>query len=213
MRKFIHLIIIIILSLILGGCLSQKQPLVNQSQRFEQPQVNQFKQNNMTKVLMIIAPTNFKDEEYFTPKEVLEKNGFTIETASLVNQPTSVNGQRVTANVLLKDVQVSDYEAVVFVGGPGAQVYVDDLAAQNLAKSFYEAGKVVSAICIAPAILAKARLLQGKQATVFPSAAETLKENGADYTGDSITVDGKIITGRDPAAAWEFGEKVVEALK
>lgn len=166
----------------------------------------------MTKVLMVIAPTNFKDEEYFTPKEILEKNGFTIETASTINQPTSVNGQRVIADVLLKDVQVSDYEAVVFVGGPGAQVYIDDLVAQNLAKAFYDSGKVVSAICIAPAILAKAGLLQGKQATVFPSASGILKENGADYTGASVTVDGKIITGRDPLAAREFGKEVVEVL-
>jgi protease I len=167
----------------------------------------------MTKVLMIIAPTDFKDEEYFTPKKILEENGYAVETASTVNQPTSVAGQTVRADVLLNDVQVGNYEAVVFVGGLGAQVYVDDLAAQNLAKSFYKAGKVVAAICIAPAILAKAGLLQGKQATVFPSAKGILKENGANYTGDAVIVAGKIITGRDPAAAQEFGKKVVEVLK
>lgn len=201
MKKLTYLLLVILPQVSLG-CLKQKQTTVNQ-----------FNQKNMGKVLIVIAPSDFKDEEYFTPKQILENNGFTVETASTVNQPTSVKGEVATAEVLLSNAQVNDYEAVVFVGGPGAQVYFNDATAQNLAKAFYQAGKVVSAICIAPTILANAGLLIGKQATVFPSQAETLKANGADYTGAAVTVDGKIVTGKDPAAADEFGEKVVELLK
>lgn len=75
-----------------------------------------------------------------------------------------------------------------------------------------EQDKVLGAICIAPVILANAKVLEGKNATVFPDGADVLKQNGANYIDVNVIVDGKIITGNGPEAAEDFGRALVKLL-
>jgi len=71
---------------------------------------------------------------------------------------------------------------------------------------------VVGAICIAPGILARAGILKGRKATVFPSEIEALKRNGAFYTALPVVIDGRIVTASGPEAAEEFGKALVKTL-
>lgn len=164
------------------------------------------------RALFVIAPTNFKDEEYYIPKGILENNGIKVVTASLRTETASVNGKRQRVDILLSSAE-SDYNAIVFIGGIGASTYFKDKTAHNLINEFNEQGKIVAAICIAPVILANAGILNGKKATVFSSGKKDLIKNGAKYTGDSVTVDGNIITANGPLAAKEFGNRLAEMLK
>jgi len=73
------------------------------------------------KILMIIASQNFRDEELLTPKKIFEKNDFKVEIASSsLNIATGMLGARIKPEILINDVKVKDYEAVIFVGGVGA---------------------------------------------------------------------------------------------
>jgi len=165
------------------------------------------------KVLMIIAPGDFRDEEYFDTRKVLEESGIEITVANSTGQTSkSMFGKVVNPDKNFYDVDSKDYDAIVFVGGTGTSVYFDNKQAQNLAKEFNESGKVVAAICIAPVILARAGILNGKKATVFPSSRNDINAVGT-YTGSSVEVDGKIVTGSGPEAAKEFGKKIIEAIK
>jgi 4-methyl-5(b-hydroxyethyl)-thiazole monophosphate biosynthesis len=75
------------------------------------------------------------------------------------------------------------------------------------------AGKKVSAICAAPAVvLAQLGLLEGKKATCYPGFEQVLKEAGAQYTGDLVTVDGNITTGEGPAAAFPYAYELLTQL-
>jgi protease I len=47
---------------------------------------------------------------------------------------------------------------------------------------------------------------------VYPDGAPILKEQGANYTGGTVEVDGRIITGNGPEAAQAFGEKLAQLL-
>lgn len=166
------------------------------------------------KVLMVVAPQNFRDEEYQKPRQVLENAGITVEVAAKgVSEAVGMFGAKATVDKDISQVNIDDYEGVVFVGGTGAAVYFDDQTALNLAKTAFEKDKVISAICIAPSILANAGILSGKKATVFSSEAGNLQAKGAQYTGEPVTVDGKIVTARGPEAAEEFGKKLVEVLR
>jgi protease I len=71
----------------------------------------------------------------------------------------------------------------------------------------------VGAICIAPVILANAGLLKGKKATVFPDGKEIFQANQVIYTGNQVTIDGRLITGCGPEAAEKFGRELVTLLK
>ena len=78
----------------------------------------------MAKVVMIIAPERFRDEELFVTKEELERAGHKIVIASSAKGicPGS-RGGFATATLTLNEVQASNYDAVVFVGGGGSKIY------------------------------------------------------------------------------------------
>ncbi len=166
------------------------------------------------KVLLVVSPKDFRDEELFETKEVLESNGALTTIASRqTGTITGMLGGKAEATVALDSVSVAQFDAVVFVGGQGSATYFDDATAQRIAKDAVSQGKVVAAICIAPSILANAGLLQGKSATAFSSEADNLRQRGANYTGESVTVDGKIITADGPSSAKQFGQEIAKALE
>jgi protease I len=165
------------------------------------------------KVLMVIAADNFRDEEYSDPRKALEEAGARVTVAcSSLNTAKGKLGLEVKPDVLIGNARESDYDGIVFVGGGGSKEYFDSPVAHKLARSFYSKGKLTSAICIAPAILANAGLLKDKKTTSFPSSAETLRAKGAVFTGSNVESDGTIVTGVGPEAAKTFGEKLVQIL-
>jgi len=169
--------------------------------------------NSEEKALMIVAPQDFRDEELFKPKAILEKTGIKIIIASkgVIEAQGSLGG-KIKVDKDLKDVKIDDYEAIIFVGGSGSSIYFNDPEALDLAKQAYKKGKIVAAICIAPSILANSGILQGKKATAFSSESENLKAKGAYFTGENITLDGKIITAYGPQAASGFGKEILKSL-
>jgi protease I len=165
------------------------------------------------KVLMVIASQNYRDEEYEQPRAVLEGEGAKVTVASSsLKTARGMLGGAAKADILLKDAKSSDYDAVVFVGGMGSSEYWSDPRAHALAKEMSSAGKVTSAICIAPVTLANAGLLSGKKCTVYSSEVQAVRAKGGRCTSAAVERDGSIITGSGPTAAREFGLKIVEAL-
>jgi len=172
----------------------------------------------MLKVVIIIAHRDFRDEEYFVPKEILEKAGIKVITAS--NQKgaaTGADGGEAEANLSTYEINRFDFDAVVFIGGPGCLANLDNETSYKVARDAVSQKKILASICISPVILAKAGALKGKKATVWFSPADKepvriLEENGAIFEGKPVVVDGRIITGNGPGAAKEFGEAIIKVL-
>lgn len=165
------------------------------------------------KVVMVIAHENFRDEEFFEPKEILVNAGVVVKVASSsLDMAKGVMGKSVKPDILVKDIDPLEFDAVAFIGGGGSSQYWDDPVAHKLAQNMEKRNKIVAAICIAPVTLAKAGLLKGKKATVWSSESAQLKEAGAVYTGNSVEKDGLIITAAGPFAAKQFGEEILKAL-
>lgn len=165
------------------------------------------------KVVMIIAQRNFRDEELEEPKAILEENGIKVTIASS-SKDTAIGmlGATVKPDMLISEIKIEEYDAIIFVGGQGASYYWNDPTAHKIAEQAIEKGKIVAAICIAPVTLANAGILKDKKATVWPSQANKLIEKGAIYTGTKVEVDDNIITAVGPEQAEEFGEAIVKAL-
>ncbi len=167
----------------------------------------------MTQVLMVVAPQQFRDEEYEHPREVLLSRGATVTTASV--EPGECIGRfgaKAHAEMAVADADPADYDAVVFVGGAGSAVYFDDERAHALARAVAERGGVVAAICIAPSTLARAGLLRGRRATAYPTQRDDLVAHGAAWSDGPVEIDGRIITANGPDAARAFGEAIADAL-
>jgi len=166
------------------------------------------------KVLMLIPKRNFRDEELFVPKEIIENSGYKIElVSSSKGSCFGLLGHKVEAAKSLDEVNILDYKAVVFIGGIGAKEYWHDKDAISLAKDAFKDGIILAAICIAPVTLANAGVLEGKRATVSDAFKDKIIDKEAIYTGSGIEVDGNIITASGPSSSEGFGYKIVELLK
>jgi protease I len=169
---------------------------------------------DMKTILMIVADKNFRDEELFQPKEKFEKAGFTVKVAAgSSGEAKGMLGGRVKPDLTLSGVVLSDYAAIVFVGGGGAAQYFDDPVAHKIAQDTAKSDKILAAICIAPVILAKAGVLKGKKATVWSTEGTELQTYGAKYTGERVVRDGNIITGNGPFSALPFAQEIINALQ
>ena len=173
---------------------------------------------NPNQVLMVVAFKGFRDEEYLQPKKVLEQAGYSINTTSnKTGIAEGTYGTTVVVNTDIHKINPDDYKIVVFVGGEGMGKELDNPSFHNLAKEFVSANKPIAAICLAPAMLAKAGILRGKKATVWSSSlnqepVRILKANGAIYEKGPIVKDGDIITANGPTVATQFGEELVKFL-
>lgn len=164
-------------------------------------------------VLMVISQRDFRDEELFKPKALLEKAGARVVLASSSLRPAKgMLGGTANPDVLLKEADPAEYHAVVLVGGSGAREYWDDETTHRLVGAAAEQGKVVAAICLAPVTLANAGVLDGKKATVWRTESGRLRAQGATYTGADVEVDGRIVTANGPDAADRFAQAIGQAL-
>lgn len=167
----------------------------------------------MKKAVFVTAPQMFRDEEYAEPKAILEDAGIDVKTASTV--VGEIYGKikiKAQSDILVSAINPDDFDAIVFIGGPGSSVYFKDEEVHKTAKKFYDSGKIVSAICIAPTILANAGILKGKNATVFPDGEDALIKGGANYTAKDVEIDGRIITANGPQSAKKFGQALVDMI-
>lgn len=173
------------------------------------------------KIVMIVAPENFRDEEFAVPKDYFESKGIAVAVASTrKGECRGMFGAKANATLSLAEVRAADFGAVVFVGGQGTPTVRRENESLRIAREFASAGKVVAAICWAPTILAKAGVLEGKNATVWfgddaeygKDTGQVLEQYGAHYTGEGVTVDGKFITADGPRNARKFAEEIVKKL-
>ena len=166
------------------------------------------------RVLFIIAPKNFRDEELVEPRRILEKYRAKTSVASnTMDVCTGMLGTKVTPNFTFEKVNVNDYDLIVFVGGQGSTIYWNDRNALDLAKEANLKGKLVASICLASGILANAGIFKGKNATGWEDTKALIEKNGGKYTGSDVEVSGRIISSIGPKAAKQFGEALAKALE
>ena len=166
-------------------------------------------------ILMAIAPSDFRDEELLIPKEFWEDVGAKIViTSDGVGRSKGMFGAMATIDIDISEINASGYDAVVFVGGRGVDIHglCENSRYIGLVKSANDQEKILGAICLAPNILASAGVLNGKNATVWGSPTY-IESRGAIYTGELVTQDGRIITGKGPEAAKEFAEKIADMIE
>lgn len=148
---------------------------------------------------------------------------------------------RLDDTMKVSDAKVTDYAAIYLAGGHGAMF--DFAESHDLAKlvaDFYEANKIVSAVCHGPSGLLNVRLsggdflIAGKKLTGFSwseeegvkrdeavpfSLEERLRSVGADYSKalipftSHVVEDGRLITGQNPGSAHAVGEAVIRKLQ
>ena len=147
---------------------------------------------------------------------------------------------KVFTTLPLSEVNPSAYQAVVFAGGSGPMWdFPNNEHVNRVAAAIYENNGIVSAICHGPAALVDVKLsngkylISGKKVSAFTNKEEEelklthvvpfllqdkLIERGAKYIHgkpwkENVVVDGRLITGQNPASAKKVAEKIIKHLK
>lgn len=166
------------------------------------------------KIAFVIAPKDFRDEEYFQPKVVLQAQGALIDTICKGDpeEVTGTKGGKAHTNAAFSDLKPENYAGVVFVGGVGVKKYWNDKKVQKVAQSFDNARKLIGAICSAPVILAKAGILKNRTVTSFKDDRAEIEAEGVKWVDKPSLIDGHIVTSKGPGVAMLFGMDLLKVL-
>ncbi|MBX9949472.1 MAG: DJ-1/PfpI family protein [Candidatus Obscuribacterales bacterium] len=167
-------------------------------------------------VVLVIAPDQFRDEELTTPQKAFIEEGAKVIVASTrLGEAKGMLGATANVDVVVSNLHADQIDCLVVVGGMGSPEYLwEDHNLHNLLKNLNSQGKVLAAICLSGAVLARAGILSGKQATVYPmpESLKALKDGHVNYVQSPVVQDGRIITADGPPAAQEFAETIIKEL-
>ena len=140
----------------------------------------------------------------------------------------------------IEQLDADQYDAVFFPGGHGPMWdFPDNAQLSQLIETFHRKGKVISAVChgvvalVDPKLDDGTPLITGKKLSCFSNGEEAavqltdvvpflleeklsqtggIVNNGTDFE-PNIVVDGKLITGQNPASSGPCAAQVLETLK
>lgn len=164
-------------------------------------------------VLVVLAPHDFRDEEYTIVERILkQKNIMALSCSNTTDHITGMFGLTVKPDIPLETVQEFSFEGLIIIGGDGAKDLWENQKLISLVKEFNSNKKIIGAICLAPVILANAGILRNKTATVHDSAIKELKNKKAIYSSQNVEVTDNIVTGNGPSASNLFAQTFVKLL-
>jgi deglycase len=172
-------------------------------------------------ILMVIPKNQFAEDELFETRNCLEAKGARVVVLSPKGQEAvGMNKTRFKPQGMLVDWNKQEgihnkYDAVLLVGGKGAlkSLWNDTILPQILT-DHYRAGKVVGALGLSVAVLARASFLNEKPASgpEDEGLLQELEAGGGYHSEDPVTCHDRIITARNGEAAHEFAETVTKLL-
>ncbi len=165
------------------------------------------------RVLLVVPQQSFQDQELYETKRALELAGVPVQIASTrLTAITGMLGGTANPDLLVSRAKLTDYGAIVFIGGAGVVEYFNDPAVMNLVRQAADQRKVVAAIGTAPSILASAGVLKGVRVTGYLPEQVRIAQGGGNYTGNPVEKDGLIITATSAPAAPLFVQAILEGL-
>ncbi len=173
----------------------------------------QSKNLEAKKTLLIIAEEEFQDQEFFDIQDILDIAGIQTTVASW--QLGILTGEmegKIEATVLVNDVNVDDYDAIVIIGSSELKKHSEDEAVLDMVRQVVKKQKILAAIDEGPRILAEAGVLRGVIATCVRSQRRQLLKAQAKYTGGSVEQDGLIITADGQKSTSQFSRTLIGAM-
>jgi protease I len=165
------------------------------------------------KILMIVGDFG-EDLEIMVPFQALEMLGHEVHAVCPEKEAGDViktaihdfrgdqtyleeRGHDFELNATMRDVDPSDYDALVVPGGRAPEYLRTYEQVLDAVRHFFEADKPVASLCHGPQILAAAGVLDGYEMTSYPAVQAEVEAAGCSWV-DEVTTDRNLVT----AQAW-----------
>ena len=173
-------------------------------------------------IAFLVAPEGVEQVELTEPWRAVEQAGGTPRLVSVRSGHIQAFNHLDKADTFPVDTTVDDASADEFDGLilPGGVANPDMLRtvpeAVRFAKSFFDAGKPVAAICHAPWTLIEADAVRGRTLTSWPSLQTDLRNAWAEWVDQEVMIDtdgpNTLVTSRKPDDLKAFCQASLDAF-
>jgi protease I len=171
-------------------------------------------------VAFLVAPEGIEQVELTEPWKAVEQAGGTPKLVSTESGQVQAFHHLDKGDTFPVDATVADgtaYDALVLPGGVANPDFLrTQPEAVAFAKSFFDEGKPVAAICHAPWTLVEAGVLDGRRLTSWPSLQTDIRNAGGEWVDEEVVVDltgpAPLVTSRKPDDLKAFNDKLVEVF-
>lgn len=168
----------------------------------------------MAQAVIFLAP-GYEEVEMLTVVDMVRRAKLEIDMVSITDQKevTSSHNVTITADKLFSEVDFAAVQMLILPGGmPGTtNLRAYDPLCKQLQAFAADDDKWVAAVCAAPTVLGELGILDGRQATCYPSFAD--KIICGEYLEQPVVRDGHVITSRGMGTCIDFAGEIITALK
>ncbi len=165
-------------------------------------------------MVYIMLGTGFEEVEAVAPGDVLRRAQIPVQYVGVGGRTVEgAHGISLRADIAVEEMDLASMDMIVLPGGLGGVESIE-ASAEAMAAVRYalEHDRYVAAICAAPTILGKRGWLDGRHAVCYPGCEGNMGKAIVHPEREAV-VDGRLITGRAPGAAIEFGLTLAGVLQ
>lgn len=156
----------------------------------------------------------FETVEALAVVDVLRRAKIETTMVSITGSLDLVSAQdvHIRADALYEDIdfeKISTKDMLFLPGGPGTSHYYGDRALLDLLVKHAETGGWIAAICAAPSVLGRLRILAGKKAIAYPGYEDELLDANVQHSPVRVVTDGHIITARGMGCAIDLALEII----
>ncbi|ARD84678.1 intracellular proteinase I [Ferroplasma acidiphilum] len=164
----------------------------------------------MAKILILTGDAG-ESLEVMYPLQRMKEEGFDMDLAAPEKKKiqlvvhdfedgfdtyTEKLGYKVQADIAFKDVDPSQYDALIIPGGRAPEYIRNDKDFIRIVQYFFEKNAPVAELCHAPLGLAAAGVLHGRKTAAYPALAPDVTIAGGTFVDAAVVVDGNLISSR-----------------
>lgn len=164
-------------------------------------------------MLYMFFADGFEEVEAIAALDVIRRAGIPCVSVGVgANTVTGSHNITLKCDISENEIDYLNMEGVILPGGmPGTEnLYASDSVINSI-DFCCENNKLLCAICAAPIILGRKKILTGKKAVCYPGFENELY--GASVSEEYVVSDGNIITAKGMGSAIKFGLEIVKFFK
>lgn len=165
--------------------------------------------------IALLLADDFNAVEAFYPWLRLREAGAVVVLVGEESQAVYQGRGRypLTSQVAVRDVSPQEFDAVVIPGGDAPKRLRESKAMLAFVREMSAQNRWIAAVCHGPQVLGTAGLLKGRRLTAWPDLKNEMESFGGVWAGgQTVVVDGRMITAADPWTIDQFTLEIIRQL-